>query len=576
MISCETIFISSVSALKSNNNNVNLNLKVEIGTPQTSTMSSSPTPSLSCDDYISTEELFQSFMEVAFIAEQELKNNRVNSTSSSTEIKDAPIQNTDTKHILSVSAPFKDEKINNNNAVLMPLPLMLKKSSDPIYECIADDFKQQHQQRHHQHNHTNIPAPSNTSMLNEQVKPSTSPPHHYHKPTLHRTVSDTNSDSGTIVTVSASPNKNVSTTSTINHPTPDYPGAVEVFTKEPTQNSNNTGNPATVPGETNSDYDSIIQYRCEPIHDIYAVVNKKKNMSAQNNLQKQQDPSTLSPEELLLSPTHENSINSTSDETNIITNSSISKSDTYETISSMTPSPIPVTDSYTVETKIHQHQHLSLYSDYAIIESPPPAPRINGAPRRNRPSSQEKNTTTTATAEEESGSAKTPETTGAAEISYAVEHNNTSISFPKASSNYETIGDMMAMTTADSNAQQSPPNNIADDNKINRYSEDSNTNAFIENSSNSSNYETVEDLKLGISNQGLITLSDSPATTPGDGELSPEIIAFGFHSARLQTESHVQMNKYLSTIDRSARNSDKKKHFFGFGKHKSHQFSQDT
>ena len=98
-------------------------------------MSSSPTPSMLYDDYISTEELFQSFMDVALIAEQELKTNHA-STNNSFIIPTNKTEEVDKKAIFSQNE--KNSSLNNNAAVLMPLPLLLRKTSEPIYECVPD------------------------------------------------------------------------------------------------------------------------------------------------------------------------------------------------------------------------------------------------------------------------------------------------------------------------------------------------------------------------------------------------------------------------------------------------------
>ena len=77
-----------------------------------------------------------------------------------------------------------------------------------------------------------------------------------------------------------------------------------------------------------------------------------------------------------------------------------------------------------------------------------------------------------------------------------------------------------------------------------------------------SDYESVSELKLDLIEEGFVEQQH-------DDELSPEIIAFGFHSQRLHTENQAKLfQSCLSTIDRGSRNSDKRRHFFGFGKSK--------
>ena len=119
-------------------------------------MSSSPTPSMLYDDYISTEELFQSFMDVALIAEQELKTNHA-STNNSLIIPTNDTEEVDKKAIFSQNE--KNSSLNNNAAVLMPLPLLLRKKSEPIYECVPD------QQSPHQQKPQSLPQEQQLSLI---------------------------------------------------------------------------------------------------------------------------------------------------------------------------------------------------------------------------------------------------------------------------------------------------------------------------------------------------------------------------------------------------------------------------
>ena len=407
-------------------------------------MSSSPTPSMSCDDYISTEELFQSFMDVAFIAEQELKNNRANSTISNSS-------NSEGKNNAILSA--KETTNLNNNKMLMPLPLLLKTTSEPIYECVPDQQQPPPRQQLQQQ-----PNVTNMNNVVEQTND--------HSP-VSRKVSNTNSADGTIVTVLASPTKRLG-----DLPTPDYPGANDFIERGVVTPNDET--------TTNNDYDSLIQCQTKVVTDVYAVVDKtNRSKQNENNLQQQQQQQLTTSEDRQEEGEKQAKVPVDDKCVPFIS----TKNDTYETIV-IAPSA-PVSDE--IETKV-----LSLYSDYAIIESPQPQP----PPRNCVPSNKNK-----------------------------------------------TRDHRECYTAAEP----------ADD-----------TNSSY---NSSSNYESVEDLKLDLSNQRLLA-----ASAPSDSELSPEIIAFGFHFKRLQSESQQQlMDNCLSTIDRSARNSDKKKHFFGFGKHKNQQ-----
>ena len=328
-------------------------------------MSSSPTPSILYDDYISTEELFQSFMDVALIAEQELKTNHA-STNSSSIIPTNKTEEVDKKAIFSQNE--KNSSLNNNAAVLMPLPLLLRKTSEPIYECVPD------QQSPHQQKPQSLPQEQQQPQPVQKLTNGTN-----HHTAVSRKVSDTNSENGTIVTVSASPTKKISNVSL---PTPDYPGA-NGFTDE---QQNSDGVATTTRNNSESAYDTVASIQQQVpedvkiVTDVYAVVNKNiiKSKQQGSNIDNTQVLQEHSLEDL-----HIKEVNN-STETFVVNSSAIIDnnvkenpyntnriSDTYETIVSLTPTtPPPVTDGDGIETKVLVTPGTQ-YSDYAIIESLP-------------------------------------------------------------------------------------------------------------------------------------------------------------------------------------------------------------
>jgi len=305
-------------------------------------MSTSPIPS--CDDYISTEELFQSFMDVALIAEQEInvlgggqehtehEKNAKNIHNVNSEIsyptKDEQLEERRLNHgYTEIAYPLKENSLNgstsNNNEVTMPLPLMLKRTADPIYESVSGQ--------------------NNTSFTSSNGSA--------------ESASD-NTSGGVIVTVASSPTRNYS------YPVPDYPADAIVVNEAECKGSVEK----QYSNDRNSGYDVVIDNTAasRPVSDIYAVVDmQKKKKDRQEQQQQQQPPSDVDDScqyaKVDKSRTNTNKHIDVSPVVSLDENKAqIRHSDTYETIVSITPSAHVTTDK--------EPKTLPL-SEYAIIDS---------------------------------------------------------------------------------------------------------------------------------------------------------------------------------------------------------------
>eukprot|EP00111_Clytia_hemisphaerica_P003390 TCONS_00009681-protein len=459
-------------------------------------MSESPTPS--CDDYITTEELFQSFMDVALIAEQEINNpengeiiQTNNEITQTNNIKRSVKNHTYAEISFPPKTDTKPSETHNNNEVLMPLPLMVK-TSDPIYECVAEQ----------------------PQLLATPDYPQ---------------FSDTNKDDGTIVTVSASPTKKTSL------PTPDYPGADD-------------NDIVTTP--IHNDYESVIQPPIRLVTDIYAKVDKHKTTEVHNDI-------SVSPNLL-----HRQSGSNESIE---IIHRPASRSSSN---SSLVPHSPPSRTSSISSQVGHLPASRTTSSGSQIGHLPASRTSSSNSQTQYLPGSR---TNSSASQIGHLPASRTNSSNGSINHNPASRTSSTTSKVHIPARRENSFGDAQPLSKGDTyetiiSISSSPPTPVTEiETKFSPLSEY----AIIhtkgeeeEQEPDTCTYESVDDLKLDLRKQGL----DIP--TPSDGELSPEVIAFGFRSQRLHTEGQAQLyQSCLNTIDRSARNSDKKKHhFFGFGK----------